>query len=343
MLAKNLRTFLADVSEQLPGSLYEVDRAVDPKFELTAFVAKFAARGESPGIIFRNVTGSEMPCAINLLGSYDRVALALGCDPAAIGEFFGTRLARGVEPRTVSREAAPVKDVALRGTAVDLRRLPLPWHNELDGGAFITGGTMITRDRETGAYNAGIYRHQLFGERELRSRLQQNPRRWLYLSAIRRTRRDRPGCDPQYGHHPAYLMAAVARLPGVGGEYEAAGSLLERASRPREVRDQRPARAGGSRDRHRRVDGSARAACGRPIRRMAGALSRGQGLVPRLLRVSAVTHRQQLDLPVDHAVSTRARVDEQSAHRQYFSRRQSGCAQRTQRELPGPQPDALSR
>jgi 2,5-furandicarboxylate decarboxylase 1 len=28
------------------------------------------------------------------------------------------------------------------------------------------------------------------------------------------------------GHHPAFLMGAAARLPGIGGEYEAAGALL---------------------------------------------------------------------------------------------------------------------
>ena len=225
-MAKNLRTFLADVSDKLPGSIYEVERAVDPKFELTAFVAKFAARGEFPGIVFRKVTGSAMPCAINLLGSYDRVALAFGCEPTALGEFFCTRLARSVEPRIVSRESAPVKDVVLRDAEVDLRRLPLPWHNELDGGAFITGGTMITRDRETGAYNAGIYRHQLFGEREL-GVVFNKTHDGGYIYQQYEEHDESVPVAIAIGHHPAYLMAAVARLPGVGGEYEAAGSLLD--------------------------------------------------------------------------------------------------------------------
>lgn len=48
-MAKNLRTFIAEVAEKFPGAMYEIARQVDPKFELTAFVAKFAARGEFPG------------------------------------------------------------------------------------------------------------------------------------------------------------------------------------------------------------------------------------------------------------------------------------------------------
>lgn len=225
-MGKNLRTFIADVTERLPGSIYEVDRRVDPKFELTAFVAKFAARGEFPGIIFRNVAGAAMPCAINLLADYDRVALAFGCETPVIGEFFGNRLARKIDPVTVAPERAPLKDVVIGGDDVDLGTLPLPWHNELDGGAFITGGTMISRDRETGAYNAGIYRHQVFGPRELGVVFNQtHDGGYIYQQY---EARDEPmPVAIAIGHHPAYLMATVARLPGVGGEYEAAGSLLD--------------------------------------------------------------------------------------------------------------------
>ena len=224
-MAKNLRTFIAEVAEKFPGAMYEIARQVDPKFELTAFVAKFAARGEFPGLLFKDVADARFPCVINLMASYDRVALAFGCEPTQIGEFFGTRLAEKVSPHVVSRNAAPVKDVVVREGDVDLGVLPLPWHNELDGGAFITGGTMIARDRETGAYNAGIYRHQLFGPREL-GVVFNKTHDGGYIYQQYEERGESVPVAIAIGHHPAYLMACVSRLPGVGGEFEAAGSLL---------------------------------------------------------------------------------------------------------------------
>jgi 2,5-furandicarboxylate decarboxylase 1 len=118
-----------------------------------------------------------------------------------------------------------VKEVIVRGDDVDLHALPIPWHNELDGGAYVTGGALLLRDPENDTINAGIYRHQVFNARQLGV--------WFFgshhggLIVDKYAERGEPvPFALVIGHHPAFLMGTAARLPGIGGEYEAAGALL---------------------------------------------------------------------------------------------------------------------
>src|SRR5262249_32565257 len=58
--------------------------------------------------------------------------------------------------------SAPPHEVVHRH--VDLERLlPLPTHNEHDGGPYVTAGLMITRNPRTGKQNVSIHRCQLHG------------------------------------------------------------------------------------------------------------------------------------------------------------------------------------
>lgn len=207
------------------GAIKRIDVPVDRKFGMTAYAAKLAGRGEYRGLFFTNVTGSRFPCVMNLMSSYDRMALALRCRVEELPQVFGSRVMAPVPPVRVAREAAPVKEVVVPADRIDLESLPIPWHNELDGGAYFTAGAMVLRDPETGAHNLGIYRHHVFNEREFGV--------WIFgshdgghiIDQYER-RGERVPFALVVGHHPAFLMGAVARLPGIGGEYEAAGALL---------------------------------------------------------------------------------------------------------------------
>jgi 2,5-furandicarboxylate decarboxylase 1 len=166
-MAKNLRTFLREALERNPAAVKTVDVPVDRKFGITAYAAKLAERGEYPGLLFTNVIGAKYPVVANAMAAYDRMALALGCAIEELPQVYGTRVRKPIAPTVVHRDAAPVKEVVLRGDEVDLRTLPIPWHNELDGGAYVTGGALLLRDPESGSINAGIYRHQVWNEREM--------------------------------------------------------------------------------------------------------------------------------------------------------------------------------
>src|SRR5262245_65026639 len=62
--------------------------------------------------------------------------------------------------------SAPAQEVVHRN--VDLaNQLPLPVHNELDSGPYITAGLLIARNPRTGVQNVSIHRCQLSGPNRL--------------------------------------------------------------------------------------------------------------------------------------------------------------------------------
>ena len=224
-MAADLRTFLRAAVAAAPGDVKTIRRPVDRAFAIAAHAAKLAARSEYPVLLFTAVEGSRFPCVANVVATYERVALALGCGVADIPRAYGETLSAAVAPAGVARDAAPVKDVVVRGAAVDLGRLPIAYHNELDGGPYITAGVAVTRHPDTGVQNAGIYRHQVFGPQTIGCLMGSGHHGRTIHEAYQR-RGERMPVAIAVGHHPALLLAAVARLPRIGGEFEAAGAFL---------------------------------------------------------------------------------------------------------------------
>jgi 2,5-furandicarboxylate decarboxylase 1 len=226
-MAKDLRTFLREVLEERAGDIKIVDRPVDPHWGITAWGAEYAKRGEHPAFLFPNVQGAELPCITNLAATFDRMALALG---VGVEELTGSSSIgsgrAGYDPIEVSTSEAPVKHTIWRDDEADLTRLPIPVHNHADGGPFLTAAVGIMRDPDSGELNAGIYRHHVFGPKRLGV--------WFFGShhgGVIHRRCEEAGREAPIalaiGHHPAFLMGAVSRVPGIGGEYAAAGAFLE--------------------------------------------------------------------------------------------------------------------
>lgn len=226
-MTKDLRTFLADVAAADPASVRVVRERVDPRFQITAYGAAAARTGEHPVFFFTDVAGSAMPCVTNLAATHERLGIALGLDAdelrAGTSDLGASRTAH--PPVEVDASAAPVKEVVLVGDDARLGLLPIPTHNELDGGPFLTAAVGIMRDPQSGAINAGIYRHHVYDDRTMGV--------WFFGShhggTIHRRYSERGEDTPialAIGHHPAFLMGAVSRVPGIGGEYDAAGAFL---------------------------------------------------------------------------------------------------------------------
>lgn len=226
-MSKNLRTFLDDVLASDPAAIRVVGRPVDPRFEITAYGARAAADGEHPLFFFPEVTGSALRGVSNVAATHERLGLALGLDPddlrAGSSDLGASRQAH--PPVEVPASEAPVKEVVLRGDEARLGDLPIPTHNALDGGPFLTAAVGILRDPVTGAINAGIYRHHIYDDRTMGV--------WFFGShhgGVIHRRYAEQGRDAPIalaiGHHPAFLMGAVSRVPGIGGEYDAAGAFL---------------------------------------------------------------------------------------------------------------------
>jgi 2,5-furandicarboxylate decarboxylase 1 len=227
-MPKDLRSFIRDLIVARPGEVKHVSAPVEPRFGATAIAERFARDNQYPALYFERVGASSIPLVLNLTATYERLAVALDTTLQDMVATFGERMTRPITAREVPRDAAPVKEQVWTGDQVDLGKLPLLTHNELDGGPYITSGIGIMRDPESGKVNAGLYRHQVYARNELGV--------WFidghhgnYIYRRYEERKEPAPIAIAIGHHPAVVMGAVSRLPGIGGEFDAAGGLLGEA------------------------------------------------------------------------------------------------------------------
>lgn len=226
---KDLRLFLQKLIEYDPNQLMVVDKEVDPIFEAAAIVDRM--RNDSrypsyPAVLFNNIKGSKIPLLINLHASYERLALSIDSNLKDMVEEYSRRESKPLPPKQVDRSEAPVKEVVLTGADADLSRLPLLKHQELDAGKYITSAVSITRDPKSGVQNAGIFRAQVHGNKELG---------WMvgtyqstgYIIWEHRERKQSMHVALAIGHHPALMLSGTTKPPGIGGEFEIAGGLLK--------------------------------------------------------------------------------------------------------------------
>jgi 2,5-furandicarboxylate decarboxylase 1 len=159
----DMRGFMALLEEA--GELRRVRRPVSTEFEIAAGIRRMGDTG-GPALLFENVLGHDMPVVGGLFSTRKRALLALDVADHEEGNAkFLDGLANPIDPVVV--DSGPCQEIVLTGDDVDLGLLPIPVYSEQDPGAFVTVGIEITKDAETGARNAGIYRMQLFGKREM--------------------------------------------------------------------------------------------------------------------------------------------------------------------------------
>ena len=180
MAFKDIRQFIDFLEEK--GELRRIGTSVSRDLEI-AELADRTVKSDGPALLFENVQGYEMPVVINLYGTHQRAAWALGVDhidrltervrkllglvqgpPSglvnqvrSLGDLLG--IAR-TQPRTVRR--GPCQEVVLTGDEVDVNMLPALKCWPLDGGRYITFPLVISRDPESGRRNVGTYRMQIF-------------------------------------------------------------------------------------------------------------------------------------------------------------------------------------
>lgn len=227
--SKDLRTFLKQLLAYDPEQLVVVDREVDPVFEATAIVVRLKkdpAYSKFPAVLFKNIKGSSIPLVINLHGTYERLALAIDANVKTMVKEFSHRENQPVPVKHVDRTDAPVKDVVWTGPEADLSKLPILQHQELDAGKYVTSAISIQRDPETGVQNAGIYRAQLHSNTELGLQIGAAQVGYHIFSEYQARKQPMP-IALVIGHHPAFLLAGTTKPPGIGGELEVAGGLMQ--------------------------------------------------------------------------------------------------------------------
>ena len=192
-----------------------------PGVDLRFGVAGVASRLDGQrATIFPAPGGHPVPVVSGLLSDRAWMAEAMG-----IGQ--GELLARFEQACTEPVPSAEVTGAACQQVVhkdVDLTAmLPIPTHNELDSGAYITAGLLITRRPDTGVQNVSIHRLQVNGPDRLGALLL--PRHTLAFFA----QAEAAGADLEVavviGVDPLTLMASQAIVPIDHDELEISGAL----------------------------------------------------------------------------------------------------------------------
>jgi 4-hydroxy-3-polyprenylbenzoate decarboxylase len=221
------------------GQLRHVASKVDPHLEVTEIVSR-VVRERGPALVFDAVEGSAMPLAINVFGTEQRMAWALGVERLdEIGERIGALLKpelpvglgglkdavgklsslRGVPPKKV--KTAPCQEVVRTGDDVDLFELPAIHAWPDDGGAFMNLGLTHTRHPVDGTRNLGLYRLQRHDARTVGMHWQIHKDSNAHHAVAERLGQRLPVAIA-FGCEPAVTYAASAPLPGID-EYLFAG------------------------------------------------------------------------------------------------------------------------
>ncbi|MFG1432899.1 UbiD family decarboxylase [Xanthobacter sp. V2C-8] len=214
----DLRSWLAALAAR--GELAVARENVALADELAA-VAKRTERDKA--VLFPRPDGHDIPVVVNLFTQRAWVADALDVSEEALLPRF---LAAARDPLPwVEVTSAAAQEVV--HTQVDLlKQLPIPKHNELDSGPYITAGLLIARNPVTGVQNVSIHRCQISGPDRIGVLLL--PRHTLAYYRMAEEAGEALEIAIVIGVHPALLLASQAICALDEDEMEIAGALLGR-------------------------------------------------------------------------------------------------------------------
>ena len=106
-----------------------------------------------------------IPVVSGLVSDRGWMAEAMGVEPAEMLARFQDAASNPMPWQEV--KSAPAQEVVHRAPLDLAKILPLPTHNEHDGGPYIAAGIMIVRNPKTGKQNVSIHRCQLTGPNRL--------------------------------------------------------------------------------------------------------------------------------------------------------------------------------
>jgi 2,5-furandicarboxylate decarboxylase 1 len=219
----DLRSFLQVLEDA--GQLVRIRQPVSLSYEL-ADVAAALERQAGPAPLFENVvwgesseTGPGAPSAARPgrwpvfcsgVANQARAALALECEKHEVVDVMRHALdpSNGIPPVRV--ENAAWKANVVVGDEVDARGLPIPVHAVGDGGPFITGGVIVSKDPAGGRGNLSYNRMHVKGAGQFGF----NVNEWRHVHQFLDVQEERDEPLPiavAIGLDPAIMIAAGAR------------------------------------------------------------------------------------------------------------------------------------
>lgn len=242
---QDLRDFLTLLEKN--NELKRIIVPIDPVLEITE-ISDRVLRQKGPALLFQHPKNHHIPVLTNLFGTPDRIALAMGHSSIDGLKELGQTLAYLKEPDPpkglkdtwgklpllkqilnmnpkFSKKGICQQNV-LKGTEVDLTKIPIQTCWPEDAAPLITWGLVVTKGPLQTRMNLGIYRQQLIGRNKLLMR-------WLSHRGgaldFQEWQKQHPGqrfpVVVIIGADPATMLSAVTPIPDTLSEYAFAGLL----------------------------------------------------------------------------------------------------------------------
>ncbi len=227
-MAKDLRSFIAELEARHPEEIARVAKSISPRYEITALLTQLEKIKRFPLLYCEKVEGSDAPVVINAQSSRKLMALALECKAEALAANFTERQGRPIAPVEVSD--APVQEVIKNGDEVDLTKVPLLTHYDVNAAPYVTAGIVVAADPDTGVRNTSYNRLMMAGKRELRIFMAIGRHLWTLHNKLERRNEALP-IAIVVGVHPLFSLGAQAFTPSTEDEYAVIGGMMGEALR----------------------------------------------------------------------------------------------------------------
>jgi len=234
-MAKNLRDYIKLLREKAPEELMVGEKLVDSKFEATTLLRRLELANRFPMVIFKNVKTikgekSSFPLTFNTFASRKKLALALGLEP---GQYkmelpleLTKRYGKLISPQTIDKEDAPVKEVVKGEKEVDLFDYPIPVHHAKDGGPYILGASMVTKNPESGFYNAAMLRLHVKDKNRGVLHAERHHHSGMIVRSYINKGKPCPFATV-IGYHPSFYLGSQWEGPFGRNEYEIIGGAMQ--------------------------------------------------------------------------------------------------------------------
>jgi 2,5-furandicarboxylate decarboxylase 1 len=172
-------------------------------------------------VVFPRPGGHFMPVVANVFADRSWVAESIGVSTDQLLSRFQEAVRHPLP--WVEVNSGPAQEVVHRDIDL-LKLLPIPKHNELDSGPYITAGLLIARSPRTGVQNVAIHRCQISGPNRIGVLLL--PRHTQHYFRMAEEAGNALEIALVIGVHPVCLLASQAIAALDEDEMEIAGALL---------------------------------------------------------------------------------------------------------------------
>ncbi len=227
-MIKNLREYIKLLEEA--GELKRITQEVDSNLEITEIADRMVKRN-GPALLFENIKGYSIPILINAFGSLKRIAIALEVKDIEevskrIEDILNLKPPEGLigtfssliniinelkDAKTkLVKKASCKEEIHMKDASLEEFPIMKCWPK--DGGKFITFPLVFTKDPETGIYNCGVYRMQVYDEKTTGMHWHihhHGAKHFLKYQKLNKTME----VAVAVGAPPAAILAAVSPLP----------------------------------------------------------------------------------------------------------------------------------